>query len=49
MLDDVGAPTVDRALVQMKMVDLPDDVSVEESEIDQAASDENAANPVDEQ
>jgi predicted negative regulator of RcsB-dependent stress response len=48
MLDDVGAPTVDRALVRMKIVDLPDDAPVEEPETDQAATDEDAADPVDE-
>ncbi len=49
MLDDVGAPTLDRALVQMKTVDLPDDAPVEEPENDQDGSDEDAANLVDEQ
>ena len=43
MLDDVNAPTVDRALVQMKLVDLPDDTAVDEPETDEA---ESAANPV---
>ncbi len=49
MLDDVGAPTLDRALVQMKIVDLPDDAPVEAPEIDQDGSDEDPANLVDEQ
>ncbi len=48
MLDDVNAPTVDRALVQMKLVDLPDDAAVDEPETDEATI-SDPANPVDEQ
>ncbi len=46
MLDDVNAPTVDRALVQMKIVDLPVDVAVDEPAADDAAISETA-DPVD--
>ena len=46
MLDDVNAPTVDRALVQMKIVDLPVDVAVDEPAADDAATSETV-DPVD--
>ncbi len=46
MLDDVNAPTVNRALVQMKIVDLPVDVAVDEPAADDAAVSE-PADPVD--
>ena len=46
MLDDVNAPTVDRALVQMKIVDLPVDVAVDEPAADDAAISETV-DPVD--
>lgn len=53
MLDDVNAPTVNRALVQMKLVDLPDDTVVDEPETDEAESAaepvSDAGNPADEQ
>lgn len=52
MTDDTSAPTVNRALVQMKLVDLPDDAPVDESEIDEGmAVDpvEPASDPTDEQ
>ncbi len=42
MLDDVNAPTVNRALVQMKIVDLPVDVAIDEAEADDAAVSEPA-------
>ncbi len=46
MLDDVNAPTVNRALVQMKIVDLPVDVAIDEAEADDAAVSE-PADPLD--
>jgi predicted negative regulator of RcsB-dependent stress response len=49
MQDDVSAPTVDRALVQMKLVDLPDVTAADEPETDDAAATEPAADPTDEQ
>lgn len=48
MLDDVNAPTVNRALVQMKLVDLPDDTAVDEPETD-ATTVSDPGKPVDEQ
>ncbi len=43
MLDDVSAPTVNRALVKMKLVDLPDVAAVDEPETNEASSDEDVA------
>ncbi len=43
MADDPGAPTVNRSLIQMKIVDLPDDAPVDEPAMDEAASEEPAA------
>ncbi len=51
MMDDVSAPTVNRALVQMKLVDLPDDAPVDEPEMDEGTAVdpvEPASDPVDE-
>jgi len=52
MMDDPSAPTVNRALVQMKLVDLPDDAPVDESEMDEGTavdSAEPASDPVHDQ
>ena len=43
MLDDVSAPTVNRALVKMKLVDLPDVAAADEPETNEASSDEDVA------
>ncbi len=43
MADDPSAPTVNRSLIQMKIVDLPDDAPVDEPAMDEAASEEPAA------
>ena len=43
MDDDPRAPTVNRSLIQMKIVDLPDDAPVDEPAMDEAGSEEPAA------
>ena len=48
MLDEVSAPTLDRALVQMKIVDLPDDTAADQPVTDEETNSDPAA-PVDEQ
>ena len=42
MTDDSMAPTINRSLIQMKIVDLPEEVPVDESAMDEATSDEPA-------
>ncbi len=48
MADDPSAPTVNRSLVQMKIVDLPDEAPADESRTDEVRSGENTPEaPVD--
>lgn len=42
MADDPRAPTVNRALIQMKIVDLPDEAPVDETTLDETGSEEPA-------